>query len=246
MCFAVLRLLDEAGRDRLPAQLVVDDRGDADLLAGDDVLADVGLERRVAALVLGDLRRRSPRRPPDASRRRSAGRSARRPTPRGRGRASGTRRRRRGRVPPDRRRDRCSWRERRPHAGWGAGRSTTRRPDQRPPHRSAKRQRPSSDLRSRVAVSWGRSIPSSSSRRQAPSGSVRNPRRSRRPPLHGAGRGPRGSRRSRRRTGSDCWQNLWPSQDVNPRLRPHRDRHVGSHRCHAAARWLPAATRSRP
>ena len=49
------RVLDDAGRDRLPAQDVVHDDGDPVLGARPHEVGDVGLERRVAALVLGDL-----------------------------------------------------------------------------------------------------------------------------------------------------------------------------------------------
>jgi hypothetical protein len=48
-------VFDDARRDRLETESVVDDRGDADLLAGADMIADVGLERRVAALMRDDL-----------------------------------------------------------------------------------------------------------------------------------------------------------------------------------------------
>ena len=52
---AIGGLLDVARRDRLPGQDVVDHSGDAVLGARLHDRGDVGLERRVAALVLGDL-----------------------------------------------------------------------------------------------------------------------------------------------------------------------------------------------
>ena len=59
---AVVELLHVARRDRRPRQLVVDHDRHARLLARAHVLGDVGLERRVAALVLDDLRVADPRR----------------------------------------------------------------------------------------------------------------------------------------------------------------------------------------
>jgi hypothetical protein len=52
---AVRGVLDDARRDGLEAQRVVDDGGDPHLFAGGHVLGDVGLEGRVAALVGDDL-----------------------------------------------------------------------------------------------------------------------------------------------------------------------------------------------
>jgi hypothetical protein len=55
LSLAVRGVLDDPGWDRLEAEGVVDHRGDARLLTRGDVLADVGLERRVTALVGHDL-----------------------------------------------------------------------------------------------------------------------------------------------------------------------------------------------
>ena len=152
-------------------------------------LGDVGLERRVAALVLGDLRVADPDDAPGAWRRRSAGRSARRPS------APGTRT---VRLVPDvadvvadarvgedvvvARRARAS--RGRPAAGRFHQRSA--RPT--PPGSSAKRHRPSSDLRSRVAVSRGLSMRASAALRAGPA----------------LARRARSARRARRRRARPC------------------------------------------
>ena len=122
-----------------------------------DDVGDVGFERRVAALVLGDLRLVDPDDRAVRGGRRSAGRSARRASAPGCGRSSGTRRRRHGRAPRRRRRCRCSSPGRAPRASREA--DCFHHPSARPwpAASSAKRQSPLSDLRSRVAVSRGAS-----------------------------------------------------------------------------------------
>jgi hypothetical protein len=62
--FAVRGVLDDARRDRLEAQRVVDDGGDPRLFAGRHVVGHVGLERGVAALVGDDLGVADPHRRP--------------------------------------------------------------------------------------------------------------------------------------------------------------------------------------
>ena len=52
---ALGRLLDVAGRDRLPGQHIVHDHGDPVLGARLDDVSDVGFEGRIATLVLDDL-----------------------------------------------------------------------------------------------------------------------------------------------------------------------------------------------
>ena len=95
---AVRRLVDSAGRDRLPGQPVVDDNGDAVLGPDFEGVRHICLERRVAALVLDHLDIVDPRDGAVGWRRRSAGRSAPRSALE-RGPASGARRRPHGRAP---------------------------------------------------------------------------------------------------------------------------------------------------
>ena len=132
---------------------------------GSHVRGDVGLERRVAALVLGDLDVVDPddgavgggvEAEDDAL----PGPAARHPH-----RPSGTRRRRRGRGRRRRRRCRCSWpapacRVRRPAAA-------RHQPASRPAPAGSRRNRqsPFRLLRSRVGPSWGRSMAASRSQR---------------------------------------------------------------------------------
>ena len=61
---AIRRVLDEARGYRLPGQGVVHDHGDPVLDAEFDDVGDVGFERRVSALMLGDLSSVDPRHRP--------------------------------------------------------------------------------------------------------------------------------------------------------------------------------------